>query len=593
MMWYQVIEIRNLEPLKIGAGGNKAHWDEPCKDYIPGSTLRGGAIARLQRMGLFEDSKSILQQMECFNAYIYQDEQLYLPSPQHLRMDKHEYRRQRSLFDQGQTDGIVELANLFVTAESERAYVDSPMPHKNQLPVPYVTIRDGNIEGIKSRKSYRLHHSSLLNREQRERANLFSYQALEPGHVFRSVIAYQENIKTQAEAMWEGTDIWYLGGSKGSGYGRCRVKTVGEPQSDYEEVRSLLGMNSFKHAEGMPKKTNVLTLTCLSDVIIRGRYGEPMSYVPEEVLEKCCGMRLKSGSRHFVQTGLTEGYNATWKARYPKETTIKAGSVMRYLLDDEVDEPTLNKVIAALEQRRYGARTQEGYGWIAVNLPYPSRLQMESRLAVTGERRGQSDDVRPPSNVRSEETMLGESSTHVKSGVSADAHIAESIRLITKGLGDHRKRWLHMLSKKLIDTTTHDPIEELKINGLRSHHCRVMVDVLERWIKGQGVTISNAVRRQTYRQNNELFSLVDIHFDGILQFLENEHVSQEHEGLSRWAATKLNSSHGRIYYKGVDSLPQSTTEDIMNQKRFIAELICAALYIHQRSVTGEAISNEH
>lgn len=81
MMWYQVIEIRNLEPLKIGAGGNKAHWDEPCKDYIPGSTLRGGAIARMQRLNLFGDSKSVLQHMECSNAYLYQNGQLYLPSP--------------------------------------------------------------------------------------------------------------------------------------------------------------------------------------------------------------------------------------------------------------------------------------------------------------------------------------------------------------------------------------------------------------------------------------------------------------------------------------------------------------------------------
>lgn len=593
MMWYQVIEIRNLEPLKIGAGGNKAHWDEPCKDYIPGSTLRGGAIARMQRLNLFDDSKSILQYMECSNAYLYQKGKLYLPSPQHLRMDKHEYRRQKSQFDQGYADGTVELTNLYTATTSEEVNVHSQILPKNQLPHPYVTIRDGYVEGIRPVKNYRLHHSSLLNKDLRERANLFSYQALDPGHTFRSVITYKEEIKPQMESMWEGSDIWYLGGSKGSGYGRCQVKLVGKPESDYVEVRQQLGINAPQCEVESLEEVNVLTLTCLSDVIVRGRYGEPLSYLPEEILEEYGGIQIKrnaDGQRHFVQTSLTEGYNATWKARYPKETTIKAGSVMRYYLDGQVDEQTRERVIAALEKRRYGARTQEGYGWIAVNLPYPSRLRAQSIPAISGESRAYS--------AKSQATIDGTSANIQPDSVSAP-HIAESIRLIIKGLGDNRQHWLRMLSKKMGAIEAQDNTPVLKVNNLKPHHCQVMIELLEQWIsdhdKSKVVvgTKFKVVNRQAYRQNKEFFSLAGVHFDGILKFLKNDQVAPEHEALSQLAATKINSSHGRMYYMSLQPVFDSKIEGIVGQKRFIAELLCEALYIYKMSAAGEAISNEH
>ncbi|MEK4372390.1 hypothetical protein [Paenibacillus sp. FSL R5-0473] len=596
MMWYQVIEIRNLEPLKIGAGGNKAHWDEPCKDYIPGSTLRGGAIARMQRLNLFGDSKSVLQHMECSNAYLYQNGQLYLPSPQHLRMDKHEYRRQRSLFDQGYVNGTVELTNLYTAATSEEVNAHSQNLPKNQLPQPYVTIRDGHMEGIRPSKNYRLHHSSLLNKDLRERANLFSYQALDPGHIFRSVIAYKEDIKPQMESMWEGSDIWYLGGSKGSGYGRCQVNTIGNPESDYAEVRQQLGINGPRSEADSPEEVNVLTLTCLSDVIVRGRYGEPLSYLPEEVLEEYGNIQLKrvaDGQGHFVQTGLTEGYNATWKARYPKETTIKAGSVMRYYLKGQVDEQTRERVIAALEQHRYGARTQEGYGWIAVNLPYPSRLRVQSIPAVSKESREQSSKT-PTVDGQFEQIVSDGKSIDTKSNSKVAPHIADSIRLISKGLGDNRQHWLRMLSKKMKNIPATDGFGVLKVNNLKSQHCQVMIKLLKQWLHDQGVSEvavgleTNTVSKQTYRQNKEFFSLEGVHFDEIMKFLKNDRVAPEHEKLSRLAVMKLKSSHGRMYYMAVQTATDSIIADIAEQKRFIAELLYEALYIHQMSTTGEA-----
>ncbi|RAU94351.1 hypothetical protein [Paenibacillus sp. YN15] len=579
MMWYQVIEICNLEPLKIGSGGSKEHWEEPCKDYIPGSTLRGGAIARMRRKGLFDDDpKAILQHMECFNAYLYRNGQLYIPAPQHLRMDKHEYRRQKSMSGQeGSSMAAVQLTNLFAAGQGSQAGENNNPASKDALPDPFVTIRGEYLEGARPSKSYRLHHSSMLNRELQERANLFSYQALEPGQSFRAVMAYSERIKQRVEEMWSDSDIWYLGGSKGSGYGRCRVQALGEACADYAQARQQLGIPAPAYAaSGFGFGTApALTLTCLSDMIIRGQYGEPLPCLPEQWLEDCCGIKLRrrtEGQGHFVQTGVTEGYNATWRARYPKETTIKAGSVMRYELEGQPDEQLLRQVAALLEQRRFGARTQDGYGWIAVNIPYPSSLQIYSESPqMEKEQPSRSDRKAAP-----------------------PAHIAESIRLISKGLADARIRWLRMLAQRL--PGTEDAAGALIIHKLKSHHCRIMQNELEEWLRAGGKPEEGLQKDKPdfldrdYCQDRKYCSLAGVHFNGIISYLRGDSQVAEHEALRRFAENMLNSSHGRIYYGDTGASSGNSPE--IRQKRFIAELLREGLYIRQKSAQKEEASNE-
>ncbi|KAA9004869.1 hypothetical protein F4V43_09560 [Paenibacillus spiritus] len=574
MTWYQVIEICNEEPLKIGSGGSKAHWDEPCKDYIPGSTLRGGAIARLRKMGLFDDdSKAILQDMECLNAYLYQEGQLYTPAPQHLRMDKHHYRRESKWADRNERSGLLPLIDLYSLKEADIRDTEEDQP-KNQLPLPYVSLHERYMKGVAPRKSYRLHHSSLLNSDLRERANLFSYQALESGYVFRSIIAYSENIKGRIETMWDGMDVWYLGGAKGSGYGRCRVQPVGDPLSDYAQAKEVIGLPALSYDTIASEQAAVITLTCLSDLIIRGPYGEPRSCLPEEYLEEISGLKFKASSRHFIQTGVTEGYNATWKARYPKETTIKAGSIMRYELEGWPDSSTLSRAMKCLEQQRYGARPQDGYGWIAVNLPYPANLLIEPEALKEDTRKSFDSD--------------GAQEVH-KSPTSAP-YIAESIRIISKGLSDNRFIWLRELRDKLMKSS--DSPEALTLNGLKAHHCRVMLNLLEGWLRSgdkpaSSVPDEQAVSRQTYREDKERFSLAGVHFNGIMKFLGEGYSSPEYEALRKLADNKLSSNHGEIYYNGIGD------SSMAKQKRLIAELLCQALYLQQRSAEEEAISNEY
>ncbi|MNN46161.1 hypothetical protein D3C81_1605300 [compost metagenome] len=175
------------------------------------------------------------------------------------------------------------------------------------------------------------------------------------------------------------------------------------------------------------------------------------------------------------------------------------------------------------------------------------------------------------------------------------AHMAESIRLISKGLGDTRVRWLRMLCGKLKETS--DNVEVLKLRGLKPHHCRVMLDRLEECLRsigepGQGSRRDSGLkaRRQTYLEDKERCSLAGVHFNGIISFLTDGYERFEYEALRRFAKEKLKSRHGKVYYAGFRNSSEEVSTEIIKQKRLIAELLREALYIQQMSPEEEAIS---
>lgn len=159
MKKYLVIEINNKEPLKIGSGGSKAQT-EPAKEYIPGSTIRGAVIAQLLRHGIYDEStiKEALQKIQCYNAYPYRAGKLFIPTPQHLRMSKHEWRKKKASNEKNPC--TLNLINLLENQSPEM---------KNPLEYRFIAVQDRRLTGVKIPKTYRQHHT-----KGKEKDNLFS-----------------------------------------------------------------------------------------------------------------------------------------------------------------------------------------------------------------------------------------------------------------------------------------------------------------------------------------------------------------------------------------------------------------------------------
>lgn len=561
MQMYSVIEITNLEPLKIGAGGNKASQTEPSKDYIPGSTIRGtiiGQLIRRDKKSFDNNLTAILTQMECYNAYPFCGEDLYVPTPHHLRMNKHEWRKAKVLSAYDSEGKIRSIAltdlqennkspeqNVQEKSSDQNELENKKIQHQNALAYRFISVQENKVSGLNTMKEYRLHHNTSRNMGKEERNNLFRYQALAPGHTFRSIIRYDASLEKILQPVLEHTTHLYIGGAKGSGYGLCRMRLVSGTATEYEEAKKSLGLHINSNLESAE-----LTITCLSDCLCRNKYGQPINYIPESEIESLCGVSVKlEKESQYVQTGMTEGYNTTWGARYPKETTLKAGSVLVYSMDRTLNQYEKQQVIHALESSLVGYRTQDGYGWIGVNMDYPEQLLVQA--------------VRPLS-VKKE--RLAESSTPL------NAKQEQVMSIILSGLEETKQRWLDMLCIKLW-TGREQKNEFIISDQLNRSQLQHMKDLLEPLIKqlkaGQLPLIPDSIDR-SYKKDNQLCSIAGFHFMNILKFICSTNPSLN--TLRNFAENKLNSKKGKLFYSSAG----------FPEQQFIAELLYSGLHIQHR-----------
>ncbi|GAE90408.1 RAMP superfamily CRISPR-associated protein [Acetivibrio straminisolvens] len=578
MYKYSVIEIRNLEPLKIGAIGRQSKYSEPSTDYIPGSTIRGAIIAQLIKSGLFNDESKndFLLGMECYNAYPYAEGHLYLPIPMHLRVDKHEWRKIKKTMN---NDGEITLADLF---EVESKIGESKI--KNYPEYSFVTEENGCLRGIKIAKEYRLHHSTTKNRlnedaeknnkendNSRERENLFRYQAISVGQVFRGIIKYNLKIEEQMRDLFKEKRIIYLGGSKGSGYGKSEMECLSESLTDFEEVKKTLGIKldlkdndekKNEENEKNEKEIKELVITCLSDCIFRDKYGQPIGELPECYFKKVTNKKAELKNK-FVKTGCTEGYNTTWKARYPKETTLKAGSTLKYTFSEALNSDELKKLKEYLEEKLIGSRTQDGYGWLMVNVNYPKKMFIKEKRVTVNFNNGSNIDL---------DSILSEDERRA------------TFNVLLNGMGEAKKRWLNMLCFRYFENAGNENYidnsdERFYISDkLNTSQLKNMEDIVDKWLncdnqEQKKLIDSEEIKfNRSYYRIDEYVSVAGQNFYQVMEYLCGR--KPNNEMLESFAEKKLNTQQGKLFY--------FDKENKERNKEFIADLLKHGLYIKRR-----------
>lgn len=405
MIVYRIIKIKNHEPVKVGASGNKTTYTEKSCDYIPGSTIRGALIGRMIYKNLFteETKKKILLHMFCFNAYPAGEDRIFFPVPFHLRVDKHELREKRT-----NQDSTIKMSDAMEGVKENKA--------KNALPYSFICTAGDKEEskGLNVRKEYRLHNSTVKNADKKERENIFRYEAMCSGQSFWGIVGYEDCLEEIINELFKEELPVYLGGSKGSGYGKSSIYSESEATVGFEVVK-----NKFEIKNSTERTDRTITVTCLSDCIFRNRAGQPVNYIPEEII----GSEAKLEAS-CIQSGLTEGYNTKWNARYPKETTLKAGSAFRYSFSEEISTEKIRSIKEKLEQKLWGSRTQDGYGWLGADLAYSLNLSLQ-----------------PVGTAYEADKDL----VKLKQEIEQDEKAKKVFSIITKGLEDAKKRWLTQL----------------------------------------------------------------------------------------------------------------------------------------------------
>lgn len=520
MTLYSVIEIETIEPIKIGAGGNKKNQIEPSKDYIPGSTIRGASIAELIKSKLFvkNNEKDILTKICFYNAYPYVDKKIFIPNPNHLRIDKHEWRKKQKIQEVSEENENVKVCNLIVENEN---------PKFNSLGYNFIANCNNDLVGFNTKKEYRLHHSKIWNKNnKKEKDNIFRYQAISSKQIFRSIIRYDNTMEKIINKLFNGKEFYtYIGGSKGSGYGKCKLKLIKKGIDEYNQVLKELG--KVKKIDKDIK--NQLVITCLSDCLFRDKYGQSTNEFPiKRIAEKLDIVISDKNKKYFLKSSISEGYNAKWKARYPKETIIKSGSVFCYEVNEDISE---SKIIE-IESQLYGQRTVDGYGWISINDSYPTNLQVREATC---------------DNIPCQKTI-------------EDLEDKETLQIIISGLGNAKLRWLR--SSYMKDNT-------IKAN-LKNHQARILLDVIR---NNRNIEIE-----RNYMKNEDEFSVQGKNFILLKQYIDGTNDSQ----LDMFAKKMLNTEKGKLFYKYFDKVKTGNNK----KQQFIKEFVEVSLEIIAKKEEG-------
>ncbi|MCC6957554.1 MAG: hypothetical protein IT316_12230 [Anaerolineales bacterium] len=333
-----LLHLRLASPLILTGVGNGEENSSQSQPYIPGSAIRGALIGlylKGRQMDLPGDSKAsalfFSGQVRYLNAYPEVLGKRTLPVPVSWRRRK----------EDGEVKGT-RVADLALIKDMER---------NQRLRKPFVlTKSEEPAIVLDPEETLNLHIGSDGRGVVKEDlSTMFQYQALAKGQLLIAPMIFADEMDFKdLKDLLEGAGTLPIGRSRSTEYGQVIIESV-EESSDWRECEA-----------GNPDQE--ITLTLLSDALLRDKFGEPTLDLDVALTRKLKKpVECKSA---FVQSRLRGGYNQKWALPLPQHETLGMGSVFIYA-HDHFDDNELKR----LEEEGVGERRIDGFGRIGVNWP--------------------------------------------------------------------------------------------------------------------------------------------------------------------------------------------------------------------------------
>ncbi|HOD04502.1 MAG TPA: type III-B CRISPR module-associated Cmr3 family protein [Anaerolineaceae bacterium] len=193
-------------------------------------------------------------------------------------------------------------------------------------------------------------HIALVQANTRTDENkVYRYDALAAGERLAGVIVVPDDFDLSPLCeLLEQEPTLFLGGAHTAGYGRVQVENIQE-------------IEGWAEYENGPAPQSIVTVTLLSDAILRGLDGQfdaDLNGTIARLLQQPDLMPM----RRYQRVTLVGGFNRKWGLPLEQTWALQAGSVLMYKAED-VDAARLR----ALTATGIGERRAEGFGRIAVN----------------------------------------------------------------------------------------------------------------------------------------------------------------------------------------------------------------------------------
>jgi CRISPR-associated protein Csx10 len=316
--------ITALEALKIGNNPTRQNYDHETLCYISGSALRGAFVAKyISRYG--EEKLADILNLRFTNAYVVSGGKRAAPLGVNLFADKDDRKKAEypvfNSFDRSPGDRDISIGGGFGIFDK------------------------GKITGIPVKTGQNLHITTKEVQDANTR-NLFQYEYISRGQQFDGFVIVDEPglVGLVADLLTETNNIWYIGGSKGSGYGQCRISDVTEQEQEMKF--------SVQYPQGY------FYLLFLSDALIRDEDGRLTAEIPMDLIQKYTGLEAVKKAAQAVRLVNIGGYNRKMGSTLPQYSGIGAGSIFKYRCSGIARPESLKQWI----DEGVGARRQDGYG---------------------------------------------------------------------------------------------------------------------------------------------------------------------------------------------------------------------------------------
>jgi CRISPR-associated protein Csx10 len=325
------ITLKLETPLLITGLGSGEENSSKSLPYIPGSALRGALISRFKAdtQDLPLDPKAgrlfFSGAVRFLNAYpLDENGARMLPIPASWRKEKGRELKDAHIADYAiaSNEEMTKPIGKFYKDNSGSAmYAFSP---EEEIAIHIASQGRGVVKAGQS--------------------TVFQYQSLARAQKFGALIlAETSGDLVEIEKLLE-PNMLYLGRSRSAGYGKVRIEA-------FEKTEK---------AETASEKLNDVTITLLSDTILRDEHGQP-THDLDGYLTNRLDKAVKNKKAFICQTDIG-GFNRKWKLPLPQTPALGMGSVFVYpagqLAPSDLD---------LLVQSGIGERRVDGFGRIAVN----------------------------------------------------------------------------------------------------------------------------------------------------------------------------------------------------------------------------------
>lgn len=352
-------------------------------DYIPGSTIKGAVIKqfltqkRITDQDMQDDNSEVRKlffssQLRYLNAYPYNDK--FSGHPRSLPVPFSWYVEKRDKERQNDTriihDFCVRVTDMDQPKNEPRRFFWQPEQTKDET--------DHSCALMTPRMISSVHNMSVLPHiKSSENSTVFRYEVLAANQTFCAFILSEDETMLEELDNWVPEGSVFLGGSRTARYGHVVVQK--QRVENWTEV---------DHS-GI-KLSSEITISLLSDVILRADTGEPTYDLTRALNKELKGHFQLTLTRSFVKTGTVGAFNRKWGLPTLQDQVILKGSSFVYHCDPQCDFTDAS--IQKLMTTGIGERLSDGFGRIGINLnsyeefgSYSPDLEQYQRTELTTE----------------------------------------------------------------------------------------------------------------------------------------------------------------------------------------------------------------